>query len=399
MSQQPLFPEKYNTKIAQKIRNKIAIGEQIDSAALMEIALQDPEHGYYRKAQAVGAEGDFVTAPEVSQIFGEVIAAYLAYCWLQAGDASNNSNKKLPIALVELGAGQGTLMADILRSWKKISSSAQIPLWQNLEQVMIVESNEQLRANQQEKLSAIFDNIIWFDDINAMLADIVKYGANDVFVVGVANEFLDALPVRQYEYVGGKWQRRLVGWDDSQQSFYWHVTDDNELYEQVNFPDISRITDNQQQHVIYEDKFAARAVVADITKYMVKHGYKSAWLWADYGYVNSNNMAFGDSFQAVRNHQYVDIFDFLGEADLTYHIDFTELERLILQIAKQNDCHIACNIANQGDFLKHYGADERLARLCQGQNDQNRQQILSSYHRLTDSNQMGDIFKIMSVIS
>ena len=171
------------------IRDRIRANGPMPLEDYMELCLAHPDHGYYRTRDPLGASGDFVTAPEVSQMFGEVIGAWCAHIWLTMGQPD-------PFLLVELGPGRGTLMADMLRT------AGQLPGFASGVRVCLVETSPTLIERQKEKLLPITENIKWFDHISEL---------PEGPTILVANEFFDALPIRPLVRTGDKWQDRAIG--------------------------------------------------------------------------------------------------------------------------------------------------------------------------------------------
>src|ERR1700733_9338869 len=179
--------------LAERLENRIAGAGPITVADYMASALTDPDFGYYTRArpdggEPLGAAGDFTTAPEISQLFGELIGAWLIDCWRQAGSPD-------PVNLVELGPGRGTLMADIMRV------AQHVPEWRNAIRLHLVELGPSFRQRQAETLTGVAPQ--WHEALATV---------PDGPVMLVANEFLDALPIRQLVFWDGAWRERLVGW-------------------------------------------------------------------------------------------------------------------------------------------------------------------------------------------
>ncbi len=323
-------------------------------AAYMGECLMHPAHGYYQQQAVFGAEGDFTTAPEVSQMFGEMIGLWLADRWTKM-DRPN------PVNLIELGPGRGTLMADILRAVSPVEDfSAAL-------QVHFVEASTQLRAAQAEKVP----NAQWHDTLAH-----VPEGPSLI----IANEFFDALPIHQYEKTGGKWVERMVGCIDGDLAMVGGPCGPQ-------FSLIDEAIKAGPEGSIAEACPAALSIIGDISERLNTHG--GAALVVDYGY---RKTAAGDTFQAMQKHAYVDPFTAPGEADLTAHVNFE-----LLKAAATEKGLRAFGPAMQGMFLMAIGLGAR-AQVLAGQGDEAfSASILSDLKRLTAIDQMGTLFKVLAL--
>jgi len=325
----------------------------ISVADYMALCLGDPEHGYYMKQDPFGRGGDFITAPEVSQLFGELVGAWLAHVWHQMDGLS-------PVKLVELGPGRGTLMKDILRV-ADVDREFLAAL-----DIHLVETSPFLRKRQREILKDAQPPIHWHDSI----ADIPEGP-----LLVVANEFFDALPVRQYVGHGGRWQERRVGLDaDGRLAF-------------VPGPGTLRTDLEPVENAIVEVSPASTAVIAVLATRIGEHG--GAALIVDYGHAES---AIGETLQAVRGHHYVEPLVDPGDADLTAHVDFAALKAACGGTGTL--CH---GPITQGDFLLGLGLLERAGRLGSGKDESTQQSIRDAVERLAGPDQMGRLFKVLAV--
>lgn len=341
------------TPLADKLRRVIEANGPISVAEYMALCLGDPEHGYYATRDPFGAAGDFVTAPDVSQMFGEIVGAWLIEAWRLAG-APN------PAALVELGPGRGTLMADILRV------SERLPEFRQAVEVNLVETSPVLRQRQRETLQASGMDIAWRDTL-------LDCPARPVFVV--ANEFFDALPVRQFVRRNGEWRERVVG-----------LGEDARLAFGVG---AARLDDGPaaREGAILELRPAGVALMAEIARRIVADG--GAALVIDYGHAET---ALGDTLQAVRRHAYADPLEAPGEADLTAHVDFAALAR-----AARAEGAATHGPMPQGAFLTALGMSARAERLAAAADDDTRVSIAAALRRLTAADEMGTLFKVLAV--
>ncbi|SEP35465.1 NADH dehydrogenase [ubiquinone] 1 alpha subcomplex assembly factor 7 [Rhodospirillales bacterium URHD0017] len=339
-----------STELGRLIAQRIALTGPISLADFTAEALGHPRLGYYRKALPVGAAGDFTTAPEISQMFGELLGAWLAERWLAMGRPTG-------VRLVELGPGRGTLMADALRATRGV------PGFHAALDLHLVEINEPLRALQGQALAAFKPT--WharFDDVpeGPMLL--------------VANEFFDALPVRQFEKTARGWSERMVG-----------LADDGSLRLALApgvTPYASALADAPvgAQAEICE---AGLALAAAIGERLGRHG---GWaLIVDYGH----DGALGASLQAVRGHRGADILDRPGETDLSAHVDFAALAAATGRAT--------FGPVGQGDFLRRLGIAERAGALKARASEAQRAAIDAASARLIAPDQMGTLFRVLAV--
>jgi NADH dehydrogenase [ubiquinone] 1 alpha subcomplex assembly factor 7 len=325
----------------------------------MELALQHPEHGYYRQHDPLGKDGDFVTAPEISQMFGEMLGLWCADTWQQMG-------KPDKFVMLEMGPGRGTLMDDALRATSKIGG------FHESMQLVLMESNETLRKLQQDKLGDYRPNYIeHLTDLPALPA------------LAIANEFLDALPIRQFEKTFQGWCERLVTLEDGKLSFTpWPL-------EPMLIKLIPEALREGNIGTIYEVSPPSLGVVRTLAKHVVKHG--GAALFIDYGFVEASGQP---TLQAVSRHEYTDALMRPGEIDLTAHVDFSTLK-----FVAQTEGAFVAGPLGQGDFLQALGIDLRAVQLKQRTTAKQATDIDAGLQRLTDPAEMGVLFKAMAVAS
>ncbi|MDR3372265.1 MAG: class I SAM-dependent methyltransferase [Ancalomicrobiaceae bacterium] len=346
------------TPLEYRLKALIRLGGPLSIADYMAICLGDPEHGYYMARDPFGANGDFVTAPEVSQMFGELVGLWAADIWVQAGRPS-------PFSLVEIGPGRGTLMLDALRACRIV------PGFMAAARVLMVETSPRLAAIQQDRLSRAGHNATWATSTT---------GIPDGPAIILANEFFDALPVRQFVRVQGIWRERVVGLD----------ADDNLAFgigpavlPTTDVPAHLRSADNGS---ILELAPTAAAIAEQLALRIARSGL--ALLAIDYGYTET---AVGDSFQAVRAHSPVDPLARPGEADLTALVNFEVLHRA----ATKAGAGVSGPI-EQGDFLLNLGLAERAGRLGADKDRATREGIEADVHRLVAAEEMGSLFKAIA---
>ncbi len=334
------------------ILRQIATTGPLSVAEYMTLCLLHPQHGYYTTRDPLGAAGDFTTAPEISQIFGEMLGLWLAQVWLDQG-------APIPVTLAELGPGRGTLMADILRATKPV------PGFHAALSLHLVEASPVLRAAQAEKLAA-------FAPRSHDSADSLP----DAPLLLVANEFFDALPIRQFQRKGMAWAERMVSAANDTLIFG--------LAPPAPLEALAERLDDTQDDQIVETCASARAVLDPIAARISAHG--GAALIIDYGDWNSR----GDTLQALRGHAYADPLAHPGEADLTAHVDF----RALAQAAHPLRAH---PLTPQGVFLERLGITERARVLAQGLTGAALETHIAAHRRLTHPQEMGQLFKVLAL--
>ena len=342
------------TALKEHLIKRIQATGPISLATYMAECLMHPEHGYYQKEKVFGAEGDFTTAPEVSQMFGEMVGLWLADRWIKMG-------KPQSFNLVEPGPGRGTLMADILRATSPVED------FQDALGVHFIEASKQLRALQAEKVPLA----TWHDNFSSIPA---------APTLIVANEFFDALPIHQYEKRNEKWSERLVGTDGSELGFMLGPCGGQ-------FALVDDALKESPEGSILETCPAALSIIGDMANHLNMHG--GAALIIDYGYRRATS---GDSFQAMKNHAYVDAFIEPGTADLTAHVNFEALKK-----AAQEKGLKGFGPTTQGLFLMAIGLGARAQVLAGSGDDAQQQKILTDLKRLTAPEEMGTLFKVLAL--
>lgn len=340
------------TPLAEILARQIAATGPITVAEYMAACLMHPQHGYYTTRDPLGAAGDFVTAPEISQMFGELVGLALAQAWLDRGRPD-------PFVLAEAGPGRGTLMADALRATRGV------PGFHQSMRLALVEVSPPLRATQAEALAEYAP--IFCDTLDALPV------AGPLFLV--ANEFFDALPVRQFLRDGDGWRERMVGLQDGTLGFA--------LAEATRYAGLEpRLADTQKGDMV-ETSGAARALAETIGAQIAQRG--GVALIADYG----QDTALGDTFQAVRGHRKEDPLAHPGQADLTAHVDFAAL-------AAAAPCG-ASIVTPQGVWLERLGITDRARALARGLTGEALETHVAAHRRLTHPDEMGHLFKVMSL--
>ena len=342
------------TALGAEIRERIRRDGPISVAAYMELCLHHPEHGYYRRGRPIGACGDFITAPEVSQMFGELIGLWCAAVWQSMGQPH-------PVRLVELGPGRGTLLADALRA------AGTVPAFRDAIDLHFVETNEILRAAQAARLADAQPT--WHERFET-----VPPGP----VLVIANEFFDALPIRQFERVGDTWRERVVMLSASSQALRFAPAD-------ATSTDIHSLG-SAPAGAIVERAPAREALAGALAERVAADG--GAALIVDYGHERTG---LGDTLQAIRRHRRHGVLDDPGNADLTAHVDFSSLSAAARQAGTD-----VFGPVHQGDFLRALGIDARASRLRQNASAEQATEIAAAQRRLTGAHGMGALFKAMA---
>jgi len=303
----------------------------------MELCLYHPEFGYYTTRNPLGGESDFLTAPETSQMFGEMIGVCLQDLWHRMGEPA--------IHMVEIGPGQGTLMQDLLR----IAPQG----FRDVMKLHMVEVSPVLSGEQQKRIN--HPNACWYKTLDEALKECL----GPTFII--ANELFDALPIQQQVKTVDGWQERCVTVVDGALVFTPEGT------------------------AIKENCPLAQAYMGLMSDHIAQ--YEGIALYIDYGYMGP---AVGDTLQALRQHAFHDVLKDPGLADLTAHVDFGAL----MGFAKGVNVH---GPTTQGRFLFELGILLRAEGLKKNASLEQSQQIDRALHRLLDASQMGELFKVMAI--
>jgi NADH dehydrogenase [ubiquinone] 1 alpha subcomplex assembly factor 7 len=316
----------------------------------MALCLGHPRHGYYITRDPLGERGDFITAPEVSQVFGELIGVWAVGAWAAMGQPA-------AFNLVELGPGRGTLLADVLRTVRKAA-----PGFAAAASLHLVETSPVLRHKQRQALGA---DATWHDRLED-----VPEGP----MILLANEFFDAIPIRQFERREGVWRERVIGLGDGGLA--------------LGVGGIVPGTMGKDGDIL-EFAPARDEIAREIGGRLAAH--LGAALIIDYGHLHT---APGDTLQAMRQHRFVPITEAPGEADLTSHVDFEKLAHAAAEAGA-----IAHRGMTQRDFLLAMGIEQRVAQLAGKATDAARATLQRQMARLADEAQMGNLFKLLCVTS
>ncbi|MEX0301842.1 MAG: class I SAM-dependent methyltransferase [Leisingera sp.] len=340
--------------LAGHLAARIRADGPISVADYMAECLLHPQYGYYTTRDPLGAKGDFTTAPEITQMFGELLGLALAQAWIDQGSPS-------PFTLAELGPGRGTLMADLLRATRGV------PGFHAAMQLRLVEASPALRGVQAKTLDGYAAQ--WLDSVEAL-------PQQPLFLV--ANEFFDALPVRQFIRSGSHWSEKRIGLTDGALSFGLTPAAPQSALEH-------RIADTREGDLV-EICEAAAPITSAIAARIAAHG--GAALVVDYG----DWRALGDTLQALRAHEPADPLQAPGQADLTAHVDF---EALALA-AKSAGCAFT-RMTPQGVFLERLGITGRARTLAAPLSGEGLETLIAAHRRLTHPDEMGNLFKVLGL--
>jgi NADH dehydrogenase [ubiquinone] 1 alpha subcomplex assembly factor 7 len=338
---------------------------------------------YYSTRVPFGKDGDFITAPDISQMFGELIGLWCADVWQRAGSLT-------PFRLVELGPGRGTLMADALRATKNV------PGFHDALTVHFVEISRILREEQKKRVPdavwhedrvALFPYVLpgydFRDPVSARRARTLRDSCEDTTpLIVIANEFFDALPIDQLLVANNKVDSLAV-----------HLDSNDNLAKILWNGDTFSLFDTQLSNNIREISHETSDIVKSIATSLMKCG--GAFICADYGYVTDTPS--GDTFQALHEQKYCDPFAAPGDADLTAHVDFIRMAEdvYLTDMEEQLTVHTA---TTQGQFLRKLGLDARAASLARA-HPERADEFMAQAARLADADQMGTLFKVMAITS
>ena len=352
------------TTLTAVLRDEIRQTGPVTLARYMELALHHPTLGYYRNRDPLGAAGDFTTAPEISQMFGEMIGAWLAVVWQQMGSPAT-------VRLAELGPGRGTLMSDALRATRAL------PGFHHAIDLHLVETSEPLRAAQAAAAAKAGITATWHERIEDLPPGPLLL---------VANEFLDALPIRQFEQTAQGWRERLVTVPDSDgDQFRFVLSNDTAPLEPPAF------LRDAPSGTVWETSPASHAMIQTVANRIAADG--GAALFIDYGYAQQST---GESLQALRAHRPHDPLDAPGTADITAHVDFAALARDAVAAGA-----LVYGPLDQGPFLLGLGMETRAERLRAASLAANRPDqasaVATAFKRLIAPTEMGSLFKALAL--
>ncbi|MGN6463509.1 MAG: class I SAM-dependent methyltransferase [Pseudolabrys sp.] len=348
--------------LEQEIRDLIARHGPISVSHYMDLCLAHPQYGYYVCRDPIGASGDFITAPEISQMFGELIGLWMTAVWRLMGSPAG-------LRVVELGPGRGTLMADAMRAAQAVP-----PFVAAIGGIHLVEINAALRARQADTLARLPETPAW----HTSLAEVP-----DGPTIIIANEFFDALPVHQAVKQSDGWHERMV-----------HVDADGNLgytLAQEPIPHFERLLPKHLHDAHDDELFEWRsdAMAFDVGKRIGRAN--GAALIIDYGHIRSDT---GDTLQAAARHAFTDPLHAPGMADLTAHVDFQALGLAVSAMGAAVHGPIG-----QGEWLRRLGIVERAQALKAHATAAQRHDIDTALDRLTGAGRttMGELFKVVAL--
>lgn len=357
-------------RIVDLIKEKQFIG--IDE--FINICLYDNTDGYYINKSPIGLKQDFTTAPEISQLFGEMIAFWIIHKW-------QNLKEPNVINLIELGAGNGTLMLDILNIIKKV------PKLLHSVNVFVVEINKKLQEIQKKKLDSIITNqnikITWLSNIEK----IKEHSTNKAPSIIVANEFLDVFPIKQFKYVKSNWHEVgvILGNKDSKNNSVFSLAL-NKTSSKIDSLLPKNFT--AKDGMIFEHSSPALKYFNKITN-LIKSNNGAA-LIIDYGYLIN---PYTNTIQAIHKHKKTSFLNNVGYSDITYLVNFP----LLLEELKKNT--LIFNLSLQNNFFINLGIMHRMEVLLKIATSEQKRVIISGVNRILDINNMGSLFKVLEIQS
>lgn len=344
----------------ESLRKIIKNNGSISVAEFFNEAMFNPLYGYYTTKKPIGKKGDFITAPEISQTFGELIAAYFFNLIL------TSKNK---IALVEMGAGNATLFFDVISTIKKLAIKTNKTAEINSRlSFNIIEISDSLSRIQKEKLSVLQFKVNWFKNFLNF-----KENNSNHEIYFFSNELFDCMPTHQFKKTRLGWQEILV--DVNNDEFVFVLENFIEAKSKM----IAKLAPNAKENDVFEYSFQANNLMNEISLAIQKQG--GVGLIIDYGYFNS---PLKSTFQSLKDHHSNNVLKNVGESDLTFHVDFKALDL----IAKKNS--LKTSFLTQREFLISLGIEERRKTLSQNSPDAG-----IAIDRLIDKEQMGELFKCL----
>ena len=340
-------------QIETKIKDLIKKSGPISLSRYMEICLWDDENGYYTSNQVLGRHGDFITSPEISQTFGELIGLWALSFYQKFID-----HKRL--CITELGSGRGTLLRDAIRTISMVTKN-KVDL-----DITILEKSERLIALQKENLKN--KNIKWISDIK---------GLSFEPQIIIANEFFDALPINQYVRNNEGWYEKKITTKNGKLCF----TLGNKIWVPSN-----SIFSNFKIGDTLEHSEQTISIFSNICNHLIR--YDGVLLVVDYG----NISGIGDTLQAVNNHKFRSILEKPGQSDLTSHVNF----KLLKEIAIKKNLYVS-PVKEQQNFLLELGIKERLKSLTKNVSSTIAERVETEVKRLIDPDKMGSLFKVIAI--
>jgi len=338
------------TALKKKIEKIITEQGPISISDFMKLALTDKKNGYYRKKMPLGSKGDFITSPDISQIFGEIIGVWILDLWIKLG-------KPKETQIVDLGGGRGTLLSDIKRV-----------LGNKISNYIFIDINVELIKLQKKAVK----DAIHFEKIE----DIPNKPT-----IFIGNEFLDTFPINQFVLSDKYFKEVCVNYKNKKLIFSHQRTNLSRALDKKTLNHI-RVND------ILEINFESRKFIEKLSRFIKENN--GGAIFFDYGYTFNH----GDTFQAVKDSKFVNPLDDPGNADLTAHVDFNDLYH-----QAKNSLVSVWGPDTQGTFLKKMGAIERLNALESISDDKTKQELRNGLDRLINTDEMGELFKVLAITS
>ena len=357
-----------NNKLINHLKELLIKNNYLDLYTFLDVILYDKQFGFYnsinrKKNELIGKEGHFITAPEISQLFGELVGIWI----LQLCRENHFHN----INLLELGPGKGTLMRDILRIFSQQKENIKI-------KIHLLEFSKVLKSYQKENLKQYCHELKWYNNIFK-----IKDQLNDNPTIIISNEFFDCLPINQYKFYKTKniYTKKIVRLDKN--NFFF----DEQVLEPQDIPFISNIIkkdfDKLNEETTIEHSPFVLSHINQICDIILEN--KGANLLIDYG----KNDPYGDTLQSVFKNERSNLFNKIGESDYSSLVDFSNIEQIV-----ENKNLQYYQLKTQREFLLEMGINKRIENLSLNANEFERRDLLSGYERLVSKRQMGDIFKV-----
>ena len=358
-----------NNKLINHLKELLIKNNYLDLYTFLDVILYDKQFGFYnsinfKKNELIGKKGHFITAPEISQLFGELVGIWI----LQLCRENHFHN----INLLELGPGKGTLMKDILRIFSQQKENIKI-------KIHLLEFSKVLKSYQKENLKQYGHELKWYNNIFK-----IKDQLNDKPTIIISNEFFDCLPINQYKFYKTKniYTKKIVRLDKN--NFFF----DEQVLEPQDIPFISNIIkkdfDKLNEETTIEHSPFVLSHINQICDIILEN--KGANLLIDYG----KNDPYGDTLQSVFKNERSNLFNKIGESDYSSLVDFSNIEQIV-----ENKNLQYYQLKTQREFLLEMGINKRIENLSLNANEFERRDLLSGYERLVSKRQMGDIFKVI----
>lgn len=356
------------------LKSLINIKGSLSISQFMQEALFHPKYGYYQKGNPIGKDGDFTTSPEISQVFGELIGLYFL---------NIISHTKKPVAFVEMGAGTGRLLRDLLVMVQKLADKNIVEAQKFLQQSSfhIIEVSPSLQKVQQKTLSEMGVEIKWHVDFQTFTQSL----QTEEELCFMANELFDCFPIDQFIKTQQGWCEKVVSLKDEALDFF--IEDINPMKSKMieNLVSLEKESEAKQGDV-FEHSSSAISFMQELSKTIHQRGGLA--LIIDYGYCQN---AFKNSLQSVKKHQFHNCLENIGDADMTSLVNFSALDN----VAKEEK--LQTSLVSQGEFLKAVGVEERRKLLLAGKTEAQQKDINTRIDRLIDADQMGDLFKCLII--